>query len=122
MARSVAVLASEANPDLFTVEFMRKKRGDRVFIDWLRNAPFSTAVAPWSLRPRANAPVATPLHWDEVDKVAPDAIDLKAAVRRVESDPWRDLEALDVAAASEKVAETLESAGIELPPFDRFRS
>ena len=122
LARGVAVLAAGAHPDLFTVEFMKKKRGERVFIDWLRNAPFSTAVAPWSLRARPNASVATPLEWDEVDQVAPADVDLKAAVERAESDPWRGLEPVDLSGAIVEVSETLESAGIELPPFDRFRS
>jgi bifunctional non-homologous end joining protein LigD len=122
LARGVAVLAAEAHPELLTVEFMKKKRGDRVFVDWLRNAPYSTAVAPWSLRPRATAPVAVPLAWEEVDEVEPDGIDLKAAVGRLESDPWRDLKAIDATPAIEKVAQSLEEAGIELQPFDRFRS
>ena len=121
-ARGLAVLASEAHPDLFTVEFKKKNRGDRVFIDWLRNAPLATAVAPWSLRARKNAPVATPLEWSEVDEVAPDAIDLKSAVTRAESDPWAGLEPIDISDAIVAVEETLEQAGIELPPFDRFRS
>lgn len=120
LARGVAVLAAEAHPDLFTVEFMKKKRGDRVFIDWLRNAPYATAVAPWSLRARANVPVATPLDWSEVDEIAPDSIDFKGAVARLESDPWRDLKAINVIRAIRKVAETLDEAGLELPPFDRF--
>ncbi|HEX6946621.1 MAG TPA: non-homologous end-joining DNA ligase [Acidimicrobiia bacterium] len=121
-ARGVAVLAAEADPDLFTVEFMKKKRGERVFIDWLRNAPLATAVAPWSLRPRKNAPVASPLTWDEVDQIAPDAIDLEGAVARLDENPWRGMKPVDVSDAIHAVEETLEKAGIELPPFDRFRS
>lgn len=121
MARGVAVLAAEAHPDLFTVEFMKKKRGDRVFIDWLRNAPFSTAVAPWSLRGRANAAAAAPLDWAEVDDVAPGAVDLREAVTRAGSDPWSGVQAITLGSAIRKVADTLDAAGLELPPFDRFR-
>lgn len=122
MARGAAVLAAEAHSDLFTVEFMKKNRGDRVFVDWLRNAPFSTAVAPWSLRARPNAPVAVPLEWSEVDEVAPASIDLMGAIARLDSDPWRGLKAVSAGAAIKKVAATLEDAGLELAPFDRFRS
>ena len=121
MARGVAVLAAEAHPNLFTVEFMKKNRGDRVFIDWLRNAPFSTAVAPWSLRGRANAPVAAPIDWADVEVEAPGAIDLREAIERAGSDPWSGLEALNAGPAIKKVAETLDAAGLDLPPFDRFR-
>ena len=120
-ARGVAVLAAGAHPDVFTVEFLKKKRGDLVFIDWLRNAPLATAVAPWSLRARPNAPVAVPLAWDEVEEVAPAGIDLKGAVARLGSDPWEGAGAVDASGAIAAVARTLEEAGIELPPFDRFR-
>ena len=48
---------------------MRKaKRGDRVYLDVMRNAYAQTAVAPYSLRARRDAPVATPLNWDELGR------------------------------------------------------
>ncbi len=121
MARGAAVLAAEAHPDLLTVEFLKKKRGDRVFIDWLRNAPYSTAVAPWSLRPRAGAPVAVPLQWDDVDEIEPAGLGIEGALERVGSEPWDDLAPVDIAGVVGTVVDTLEQAGIDLPPFDRFR-
>jgi bifunctional non-homologous end joining protein LigD len=54
-------------PDRFTVEHRKAKRGTRVLVDWFRNAYAQTAVCPWSLRPRAGAPVAVPLPWDDLD-------------------------------------------------------
>jgi len=56
-----------AHPKLFTNEFHKEKRGDRVFLDWLRNQYAQTAVAPYSARARANAPVAVPVSWDELE-------------------------------------------------------
>jgi bifunctional non-homologous end joining protein LigD len=56
-----------AHPKLFTNEFYKESRGDRVFLDWLRNQYAQTAVAPYSVRARAGAPVAVPVSWDEVE-------------------------------------------------------
>src|SRR5690606_38103333 len=54
------------NPDLLTIEQRKNNRGDKVFTDYLRNDFAQTSVVPYSLRPLENAPVATPLEWDEV--------------------------------------------------------
>jgi bifunctional non-homologous end joining protein LigD len=35
-------------------------------MDYLQNIRGKTIVAPYSVRPRAGAPVSTPLNWDEV--------------------------------------------------------
>ena len=56
LARGTAALAAEAHPDEMTLAFRKADRGDRVFVDWLRNAPYSTSVVPWSLRARPGAP------------------------------------------------------------------
>jgi bifunctional non-homologous end joining protein LigD len=122
MARGAAAVAAERHPDLLTLAFLKKERGDRVFVDWLRNAPYSTAVAPWSLRPRRGAPVATPLSWDEVDDVDPDGVRIGDAVSRLGSDPWAKLPSHDLADACDRVARSVSDAGIVLEPFDRFRS
>lgn len=63
------VLVARA-PDEFTVDFRKADRGDRVLVDFFRNAYGQTAVAPWSLRPKAGAPVAVPIPWDELDDPA----------------------------------------------------
>jgi bifunctional non-homologous end joining protein LigD len=57
---------SESHPKLFTSEFYKEERGDRIFVDWLRNQYAQTAVAPYSVRARAGAPVAVPVTWEEV--------------------------------------------------------
>jgi len=122
IARGIAALGALRHPDLLTIEFYKKKRGDRVFIDWLRNAPYATAVAPWSLRARDGAPVATPLSWDEVAKIAPGGVKMGDVARRLESDPWERATVHDLAPVSEAVSDALDEAGIVLEPFDRFRA
>jgi bifunctional non-homologous end joining protein LigD len=66
-ARAVAEELVARRPDDLTLEFYKRKRGDRLFVDVNRNGWAMTAVPPYAVRPRAGAPVATPLAWDELD-------------------------------------------------------
>jgi bifunctional non-homologous end joining protein LigD len=121
-ARGAAALAVEEHPDLLTLAFRKKDRGERVFVDWLRNAPYSTAVAPWSLRARDGAPVAAPLHWGEVASIDPTDVRIDDAPARASADPWDGMTALRLGEAAGRVSDAIAAAGIELEPFDRFRS
>jgi len=122
VARGTAALAAEAHSDLMTLAFRKKDRGDRVFVDWLRNAPYSTSVVPWSLRARPGAPVALPIAWDEIEDVDPNGVKLAEVLGRFELDPWAYHDHADLTRLPEQVEKALENAGIELEPFDRFRS
>ena len=122
VARGIAALAVAAHPDLLTLAFRKAERGDRVFVDWLRNAPLSTAVAPWSLRAREGAPVATPIAWEDLDRVDPDGIRMDSVDGRLDDDVWAGHVPLDTSGTAELVDLALEDAGITLEPFDRFRS
>jgi bifunctional non-homologous end joining protein LigD len=94
-ARGVAALAQAREPRLLTTEQRKAKRGGRILIDVMRNAYAHTAVAPYAVRPRPEAPVATPLHWDELAdrRTRPDRWTIQTLPFRLESDgdPWRDL-------------------------------
>ncbi|WP_037499547.1 DNA ligase D [Sphingomonas jaspsi] len=61
---------AEAEPDLFTANIRKKERKGRIFLDWLRNQRGATAVMPYSVRARENAPVAAPINWSELDKIS----------------------------------------------------
>ncbi len=79
-------------PERYLATATKSKRPGKVFIDWLRNSRGATSVASWSLRARKGAPVAVPLRWEELGKVAgPAAFDLAAArqrAARLRRDPW----------------------------------
>jgi bifunctional non-homologous end joining protein LigD len=122
VARGTAALAAAANEDLMTLAFRKADRGDRVFIDWMRNTPRSTSVVPWSLRPKAGAPVAAPISWTELEQVAPDQIRLGNVGDRSRKRPWAKARPIDLAPVVEKVEADLTSSGIVMEPFDRFRS
>jgi bifunctional non-homologous end joining protein LigD len=66
-AHDVALLLVRRHSDNYTLEHRKEKRHGRIFLDVLRNAYGATAVAPYSVRARSNATVATPLDWGEVE-------------------------------------------------------
>jgi bifunctional non-homologous end joining protein LigD len=103
MAKSLAA-AITAEDDRFTTEFLKENREERVFVDVLRNRPAQTAVAPYSVRAKPGAPVATPLHWEELDGLAgAGAWTLRTIPERLQAhgDPWAEISA---AAASPRSA------------------
>ena len=67
LAQAIATLAYNENPDLITRERLVKKRGEKVYIDWLQNKKQQTLAAPYSVRPFAGATVSAPLQWEEVN-------------------------------------------------------
>jgi len=66
-AHRLAEFLAGRDPEHLTVAERKEKRGGRVFLDTLRNSYAQTAVAPYSVRALAGAPVATPLEWSELD-------------------------------------------------------
>ncbi|HYB36636.1 MAG TPA: non-homologous end-joining DNA ligase [Mycobacterium sp.] len=94
-ARDVADMVAADDPAHRTVEVRKSKRGDRVYLDVMRNAYAQTAVAPYAVRARRGAPVATPLEWDELDarNMRADRFSIRDIPKRLagQRDPWADL-------------------------------
>lgn len=92
-ARSVCSILESREPDRYTSEVRKNKRGGRLFLDISRNAYAQLAVAPYSVRATADARVATPLDWSELEdeSLTPSRFTLRTMARRLdEPDPWRD--------------------------------
>ncbi|MET9296508.1 non-homologous end-joining DNA ligase [Streptomyces sp. NPDC003077] len=90
-ARDVAELLTARHPDRLTLEQRKAAREGRVYLDIQRNAYAQTAVAPYSVRARPGAPVATPIGHDELDdpELAPDRWTVTTLPARLDSpDPW----------------------------------
>ena len=64
-AAIVAGALARAHPGLVTTEWSRKKRVG-VLVDANQNRAGATNASVYSVRPRAGAPVSTPLRWNEV--------------------------------------------------------
>jgi bifunctional non-homologous end joining protein LigD len=94
-AHGVAALLAARNPGLATVEQRREKRDGLVYLDIMRNAYAQLAVAPYSVRARPGATVATPLSWDELDdgKLRPGQFTIRTLPDRISEvraagNPW----------------------------------
>ncbi|SRR6266566_3552664 len=91
-ARAVAQRLEDASPQELTTAQRKDARSGRLFIDIMRNAYAQTVVAPYAVRARPGAPVATPLHWDELtdDALTPDRFTLRTISKRLGdgADPW----------------------------------
>ncbi|MBD3732337.1 MAG: DNA ligase D [Sphingopyxis sp.] len=68
-AKRFAEALSLAEPDLYVATMSKAKRKGKIFIDWLRNQRGSTAIVPWSVRAREQAPVAVPVSWASLPEV-----------------------------------------------------
>lgn len=81
-------------PDRYVAEMSKAKRRGKIFIDYLRNTRGATSIAAYSTRAKPNAPVSTPLDWDELDaRLRSDtytASNLEQRLSRLRQDPWKD--------------------------------
>jgi bifunctional non-homologous end joining protein LigD len=68
-AKALAQELSAETPDRVVWRMEKVLRPGKVLVDWSQNNPSKTTVAPYSLRARPDAPVSTPVGWDEVDAV-----------------------------------------------------
>jgi bifunctional non-homologous end joining protein LigD len=85
-AAIVAGALARAHPGLVTTEWARKKRRG-VLVDANQNRQGATNASVYSVRPRAGAPVSTPLQWDEVKAgLDPAAFTMEAVLDRVARD------------------------------------
>ncbi|MCW0375957.1 Multifunctional non-homologous end joining protein LigD [Xanthomonas sacchari] len=97
-AHGFADALAQSQPDRFLATASKRLRNQRIFVDYLRNGRGATAVASYSLRARAGAPVAMPLAWSDLSKLhRADAFklrDVPAKLKRRRKDPWAGIDAL----------------------------
>jgi bifunctional non-homologous end joining protein LigD len=105
LAQDLADHLAAQDPDHLTTAARKQRRGDRIYLDVNRNAYGQTFIAPYSLRARGGAPVATPLDWSELGRTTPDRYRPPGIRRRLarKADPWV---ALDDHAAAPAAART----------------
>lgn len=94
-ARRLAEVLAGREPDRFTTETRKNKRRGRLFLDYLRNSYGQHGVAPYAIRAKPGAPVATPLDWDELANrnLHSQSYTMQNIFRRLgqKEDPWRDM-------------------------------
>jgi bifunctional non-homologous end joining protein LigD len=89
-AKDVADTLVAGHPDRLTTAARKKDRGDRLYLDIQRNAYAQTAVAPFTVRAKPGAPVATPMAWTQLDDPGLDARrwTIADAVEQARTNPW----------------------------------
>lgn len=63
---AAAQLLVQQYPEKFTIERLKKNRGNRLYVDYVQHAEGKTIIAPYSPRSTKEGTIATPLFWEEV--------------------------------------------------------
>jgi DNA ligase D-like protein (predicted ligase)/DNA ligase D-like protein (predicted polymerase)/DNA ligase D-like protein (predicted 3'-phosphoesterase) len=97
-----------------TLNVKKEGRAGAVFIDVGRNRTHQTIVSPYSVRGRDGAPVSTPLHWDELERLQDPRVLSMAAVRDrivADGDPWEGIGAFSVPLHTRRHAASVKGGG-----------
>ncbi|WP_127792241.1 non-homologous end-joining DNA ligase [Agromyces sp. LHK192] len=111
LAREVALRV----PHLATARWWKEERGERVFVDFNQNAKDRTVASAYSVRPRPDARVSTPLDWEELLERRPEEFTVRTVLERFaeRGDP---IAGLDVSAG---VLDGLLDLAAELGPVEK---
>ena len=99
-------------PEIATIVRPLGGRAGKVYVDFLQNGAGKTIAAPFSVRPRAGAPVSTPLAWSEVGaRLDPARFTIRTVPQRMRrrADPMRAVldTSIDVAGVLTALTERL---------------
>lgn len=90
--KSLAEQMEKEKPQHYVAVMSKASRDGRIFVDYLRNGRGATAVSAYSTRARSQAPVSTPLEWDELSgNIRADHFRIGNLLQRLSSlrkDPW----------------------------------
>lgn len=93
--KALAMAMERDAPDAYTTVMSKKERRGKIFIDYLRNDRGSTAIAPYSTRARAGAPVAMPIPWKALTPgLKPAAFTVLTVPKKLKAqrtDPWKEI-------------------------------
>lgn len=89
-AKKIAEELVEENPKKYTTAARKEKRRGKLYIDTMRNAPKQTVMAPFAVRPREGAPIATPISWQELKNTSlrSDTYTIRNFKERKGKNPW----------------------------------
>ncbi len=94
-SRAIVEKLVQVQPKSYTSNASKAGRKDKIYLDYLRNAKGSNAVAAYSTRAKAGGPVAVPITWEELESgIQSDAFNLTNISERLRrsKDPWEDFD------------------------------
>ena len=90
-SRSIAEQMVLDVPSAYVATMAKAKRKGKIFVDFFRNDYTATAVADFSVRARPGTPVAVPLEWPELKKLASaDQFSITDVIKRIKRKPPGD--------------------------------
>ena len=95
------------HPRISTIERVIKKRGRKVYLDYMQNGHGQLLVAPYTVRPLPGAPVSMPLEWSEVNQ------DLRMGDWTIKTVPQRQFEV--GRELRKRIRQALDKNGIPVP-------
>jgi bifunctional non-homologous end joining protein LigD len=88
----VALSMEQDQPDRYLSTATKARRNKRIFVDYLRNSREATAVAAYSTRARAGAPVSVPVDWSELSSLKGanqyTVLNVMQRLSKLRQDPW----------------------------------
>ncbi len=120
LAEAIARTVCAELPEIATVTRPVAARGDKVYVDFLQNGRGKLIASPFSVRPRAGAPISMPLAWSEVtQRLAPERFHIRSAFARLakRGDPLRGVlgPGVDAVRLLDGLARRLEAGGRRAP-------
>jgi bifunctional non-homologous end joining protein LigD len=94
LAHAFVLQMEKEQPGLYLTKMSKAARKERIFLDYLRNERGATAVAAFSPRARAGAPVSLPLNWSDLkltERPVAHVADFEEWKGRLSRDPWKQL-------------------------------
>ena len=118
-ARLLAILGTEAVPDISTIARPIAARGGKVYIDFGQNGYGVTIAAPFAVRPLPGATASCPLRWQEVNsRLHPSRFTIKTMPARFRKmkDPMAPIlrKAIDLSSALKEIEKIIETRNIAL--------
>lgn len=93
-SHAIAESMAHDSPKRYIAKASKAARKGKIFVDYLRNDLTATAIAPFSARARAQAPVALPIPWESLNSLLhPTDFTIESVLGYLanrKNDPWED--------------------------------
>jgi bifunctional non-homologous end joining protein LigD len=107
------------HPDTTSLERSPERRANKIYLDYLQNRIGQTMAAVYSVRPKPNATVSTPLRWTEVKAgLDPGIFTIATLPKRLAKwgDLWKDMAAAAISLSDcQKALDALIHTGKKMP-------